>query len=84
MNTSRRTLFAAAAGLPFAAQGMRSAQAQARWQFATPYQDTNFHTRNNRQFVEELEKATQSMEPLLGAVNRELKVVQGMHNIRNK
>jgi TRAP-type C4-dicarboxylate transport system substrate-binding protein len=58
MNTSRRTLFAAAAGLPFAAQGMRSAQAQARWQFATPYQDTNFHTRNNRQFVEELEKAT--------------------------
>ena len=50
MNTSRRTLFAAAAGLPFAPR----AQAQARWQFATPYQDTNFHTRNNRQFVEEL------------------------------
>ena len=56
MTTTRRTLFAAAAGLPFVAQG--SAQAQARWQFATPYQDTNFHTRNNRLFAEELERAT--------------------------
>ncbi len=56
MTTTRRTLLAAAAGLPFAALGR--AQAQSRWQFATPYQDTNFHTLNNRWFVSELEKAT--------------------------
>lgn len=51
----RRTLLAATAGaaatMPFAAR------AQARWQFATPYPDSNFHTVNLRAFVKEIEDA---------------------------
>ncbi len=62
MALSRRTLLAAlpACGLAGTAQ----AQAHARWQFATPYQDTNFHTRNNRLFVEDLERATGGRKPV--------------------
>jgi TRAP-type C4-dicarboxylate transport system substrate-binding protein len=52
--TRRGILAAGAAGL---ATPMLPAAAQARWQFATPYPDGNFHTRNNRAFVEDLEKA---------------------------
>ncbi len=55
MLTTRRTLVAGAAALASAPLG--AARAQSRWQFAMPYQDTNFHTRNNRWFAEELEKA---------------------------
>jgi TRAP-type C4-dicarboxylate transport system substrate-binding protein len=55
MTISRRNIIAAGAAIGLAPFATR---AQARWQFATPYQDTNFHTRNNRQFVEDLEKAT--------------------------
>ena len=54
MTTTRRSLLAAAAAASFAAPG----HAQSRWQFATPYPESNFHTRNNRQFIEELERAT--------------------------
>lgn len=57
MTPTRRAMLLAAAG---AATGLatRSAHAQARWQFATPYQDTNFHTKNIRAFVEDIQKAT--------------------------
>lgn len=34
------------------------ARAQTRWQMATPYPDPNFHTRNIREFVAEVEQAT--------------------------
>ena len=50
MLTTRRTLVAGAAALASAPLG--AARAQSRWQFAMPYQDTNFHTRNNRWFAE--------------------------------
>jgi TRAP-type C4-dicarboxylate transport system substrate-binding protein len=58
--TSRRTLLAASLAAPFAAPWLtRPAQAQAtRWQIATPYPDGNFHTRNLRQFVQEIEAAS--------------------------
>lgn len=36
----------------------RRAAAQTRWQMATPYPDGNFHTRNNREFAAEIERAT--------------------------
>ncbi|WBV44079.1 TRAP transporter substrate-binding protein [Pseudoroseomonas cervicalis] len=60
MNTlSRRTLLAAgAAGALAGGLTGRAAQAQTRWQFATPYPDGNFHTRNLRQFVEEAQQAS--------------------------
>lgn len=53
--TTRRTLLAATAGLGLAPL---AAGAQARWQFATPYPDGNFHTRNVRQFVQEVEQGS--------------------------
>jgi len=53
--TSRRTLLAATAGLGLAPL---AAGAQTRWQFATPYPDGNFHTRNVRQFVQEVEQGS--------------------------
>ncbi len=56
---SRRTLLAAgAAGALASGLAGRGAQAQTRWQFATPYPDGNFHTRNVRQFVEEAQQAS--------------------------
>ncbi|WP_456316562.1 TRAP transporter substrate-binding protein [Teichococcus cervicalis] len=56
---SRRTLLAAgAAGALAGGLAGRAAQAQTRWQFATPYPDGNFHTRNLRQFVEEAQQAS--------------------------
>lgn len=45
----------AAAALP-ALSG--TAGAQTRWQMATPYPDGNFHTRNIRTFLQELEQAS--------------------------
>jgi len=59
MPITRRSTLATAAGL--AAAGLaapRRAAAQARWQMATPYPDGNFHTRNIRQFIEEIQQAT--------------------------
>ncbi|WP_439595661.1 TRAP transporter substrate-binding protein [Falsiroseomonas sp.] len=56
--TSRRQILAAAgAALAMPALG-RGAAAQTRWQFATPYADGNFHTRNIRQMLTEIEAAT--------------------------
>jgi TRAP-type C4-dicarboxylate transport system substrate-binding protein len=56
MVLSRRFLLAATAGCT--AAGLGPAAAQARWQMATPYPDGNFHTRNNRQFIEAVQQAT--------------------------
>jgi TRAP-type C4-dicarboxylate transport system substrate-binding protein len=59
MITPRRTLLAAGAAAPLlAALDGRAARAQARWQMATPYPDGNFHTRNIRAFLEEVNSAT--------------------------
>ncbi len=40
------------------------AAAQPRWQMATPYADGSYHTRNIRQFLEELQAATQGGLPV--------------------
>jgi TRAP-type C4-dicarboxylate transport system substrate-binding protein len=56
MTTTRRTLLAAGAAAPLLASF--DARAQARWQMATPYPDGNFHTRNVRSFLEEVNTAT--------------------------
>jgi len=57
MDLSRRAFLAASAGC--AAGGLaRAAAAQSRWQFATAYPDGNFHTRNIRGFIEEVQAAT--------------------------
>jgi TRAP-type C4-dicarboxylate transport system substrate-binding protein len=58
--TSRRHILTASAGaaaLPFLHRGA-AAQAATRWQMATPYPDGNFHTRNIRTFLEELQAAS--------------------------
>jgi TRAP-type C4-dicarboxylate transport system substrate-binding protein len=52
---NRRHLLAATLAMPALARG---AAAQTRWQMATPYPDGNFHTRNIRQMLTELEAAT--------------------------
>ena len=57
MTLSRRTLLAAGLAAP-ALPGLARAQGAARWQMATPYPDGNFHTRNLRSFVQDLEAAS--------------------------
>jgi TRAP-type C4-dicarboxylate transport system substrate-binding protein len=54
----RRSLFAGTAALAAAAVAPRTARAQTRWQVATPYPDGNFHTRNMRAFVEQVQQAS--------------------------
>ncbi|WP_203073601.1 TRAP transporter substrate-binding protein [Falsiroseomonas ponticola] len=55
---SRRTLLAAS-GAALAAPALTGpASAQTRWQMATPYPDGNFHTRNIRSFIEEIQAGT--------------------------
>jgi len=46
-------LFALATGLAFA-----SAQAQTKWDMPTPYADSNFHTKNVKQFAADIKAAT--------------------------
>ncbi len=58
MTITRRAALAGAPALLLAASAGGAARAQARWQMATPYPDGNFHTRNIRDFVAEVEKAT--------------------------
>jgi len=53
--TPRRTAVAAALSLVLAAG---AAQAQVKWDMPTPYPDSNFHTKNIRQFVDEIAKGT--------------------------
>src|SRR5438046_10331315 len=50
----KRTLVAAAALAVCAL-----ASAQTKWDMPTPYSDGEFHTRNVRQFVEDVKKATE-------------------------
>lgn len=50
----RRTLLAAGAG----ALAAGAARAQAAWRFATPYPETNYVGRNNKQFAEDVRDAT--------------------------
>jgi TRAP-type C4-dicarboxylate transport system substrate-binding protein len=57
MINRRRLLAATGATLAMPAL-TRGAAAQTRWQMATPYADGNFHTRNIRQMVTEIEAAT--------------------------
>ena len=55
--TARRSFLAAAAGAALAlAAG--AAQAQVKWDMPTPYPDTNFHTKNIRQFVDDVSKGS--------------------------
>lgn len=59
--TTRRHLLAAtcaAIASPLVARGAAAQGAPTRWQMATPYPDGNFHTRNIRTFLEELQQAT--------------------------
>src|SRR5213596_2687041 len=51
---TRKIFIAAALATLFAA----GAQAQTKWDMPTPYADGEFHTRNVRQFVEDVQKAT--------------------------
>ena len=51
--TKRRAVLGAAVALLFAA----GAQAQTKWDMPTPYSDGEFHTRNVKAFVEDVEKA---------------------------
>lgn len=53
----RRGLLAAASGLTAAAVLPGAARAQTRWQVVTAYPDGNFHTRNMRSFVEQVQQA---------------------------
>ncbi|NKC30704.1 TRAP transporter substrate-binding protein [Falsiroseomonas selenitidurans] len=53
MILSRRGLLAASLAMPAAAQAQAT-----RWQFATPYPDGNFHTRNIRAFIQAVEAAS--------------------------
>jgi TRAP-type C4-dicarboxylate transport system substrate-binding protein len=54
----RRELLAATGVAAAAAVPGRAAQAQTRWQVATAYPDGNFHTRNMRTFIEEVQAAS--------------------------
>lgn len=55
LKTSRRALLGATLA---AGAVIRPGAAQTRWVMATPYPDGNFHTRNIRTFIEEIERAT--------------------------
>ena len=55
---TRRTLLAASGGLAAAGIIGRDAAAQTRWQVATPYPDGNFHTRNMRAFVDQVQASS--------------------------
>jgi TRAP-type C4-dicarboxylate transport system substrate-binding protein len=56
MTLTRRSLFIAGLATPAL---INPARAQARWQMTTAFPDSNFHTRNNRLFIEEVQNATQ-------------------------
>jgi TRAP-type C4-dicarboxylate transport system substrate-binding protein len=54
MTVTRR----AALATPLLLLGAAASRAQTRWQMATPYPDGNFHTRNIREMVADVEQAT--------------------------
>ncbi len=53
--TPSRTALAVGVALSFLAG---ASQAQTKWDMPTPYPDSNFHTKNVRQFVEDIAKAS--------------------------
>jgi len=53
-----KTLFAAALTAGLATAASLSAHAQTKWDMPTPYPDGNFHTKNVKQFAEEVKAAT--------------------------
>jgi TRAP-type C4-dicarboxylate transport system substrate-binding protein len=55
--TARRNFLAAAVGAAFA-MAAGTAQAQMKWDMPTPYPDSNFHTKNIRQFADDVAKGT--------------------------
>ena len=55
--TTRKTVLAVATGLALAF-GAGCALAQTKWDMPTPYPDSNFHTKNVRQFVDEIAKGS--------------------------
>jgi len=55
---SRRNLLAATGAAGLAATGRDAAAQGTRWQMATPYPDGNFHTRNIRGFIDEVQAAS--------------------------
>ena len=59
MTSTRRAALAAAPAALLALAAGPAARAQTRWQLATPYPDGNFHTRNIREFVAEIEASTE-------------------------
>ncbi|MFM7607575.1 MAG: TRAP transporter substrate-binding protein DctP, partial [Alphaproteobacteria bacterium] len=59
---SRRAMLLGAASLPLAAPFISKAVAQTRWQLATAYPDGNFHTRNLRDFITEVQGAAGGLQ----------------------
>jgi len=57
MPLRRSLLGAGLAGAAFASAATRAFAQSTTWQFATPYPDGNFHTRNIRGFLEDVAKA---------------------------
>jgi TRAP-type C4-dicarboxylate transport system substrate-binding protein len=56
---ARRTFLAAAIGAAVTlAGGTGAVHAQVKWDMPTPYPDTNFHTKNIRQFADDVAKGT--------------------------
>jgi TRAP-type C4-dicarboxylate transport system substrate-binding protein len=55
--TARTTFVAAAVAVSLAAAA-GAARAQVKWDMPTPYPDTNFHTKNIRQFADDVAKGT--------------------------
>jgi TRAP-type transport system periplasmic protein len=54
----RKQLLVAVAALALAASLQTGAQAQTKWDMPTPYADGNFHTKNVRQFADEVAKSS--------------------------
>jgi TRAP-type C4-dicarboxylate transport system substrate-binding protein len=59
---SRRALLLGTASLPLVTPFIGKAVAQTRWQLATPYPDGNFHTRNLRDFITEVQSAASGLQ----------------------
>ena len=55
--TARKSILAALSGIALALAG-GAGQAQTKWDMPTPYPDSNFHTKNIRQFVDEIAKGS--------------------------
>jgi TRAP-type C4-dicarboxylate transport system substrate-binding protein len=53
-----KPLFISCAALALTASFHSGAQAQTKWDMPTPYADGNFHTKNVRQFVEDIAKSS--------------------------